>query len=186
MHPDKLVGRIFLDLWVDGDRERLGSFLAEVSATRGRVVGPVESVVETGDRRSTLECVGSNLMDDTAIGGLALNFRDVTERKALEEQLRSCLPRPADAAGQPQPVLEPRRARAGAGAPLAAARRGDVPRPRQLQERERHARSRRRRPAAAGGRAAAGEDHPPVGDCRAPGRRRVRHPAGGHPQRRTT
>ena len=88
IHPDKLVGRNLLDLWVDGDRERLGSFLAEVAATRGRVVGPVESVVENGDRRSTLECVGSNLMDDTAIGGLALNFRDVTERKALEEQLR--------------------------------------------------------------------------------------------------
>jgi len=45
-------------------------------------------VVETGDRRSTLECVGSNLTDDPAIAGLALNFRDVSERKALEEQLR--------------------------------------------------------------------------------------------------
>ena len=55
---------------------------------RGRVVGPIELVVETGERRSTLECVGSNLMDDPAIAGLALNFRDVSERKALEEQLR--------------------------------------------------------------------------------------------------
>jgi diguanylate cyclase (GGDEF)-like protein len=32
--------------------------------------------------------VGSNLTDDPAIGGLALNFRDVSERKVLEEQLR--------------------------------------------------------------------------------------------------
>jgi diguanylate cyclase (GGDEF)-like protein len=32
--------------------------------------------------------VGSNLLDDPAIAGLALNFRDVSERKALEEQLR--------------------------------------------------------------------------------------------------
>ncbi len=52
------------------------------------LIGPIELVVETGDRRSTLECVGSNLMDDPAIAGLALNFRDVSERKALEEQLR--------------------------------------------------------------------------------------------------
>ena len=88
IHPDDLVGRNLLDLWVDGDRERLAAFLAEVAATRGRVVGPIELVVETGDRRSTLECVGSNLMDDPAIAGLALNFRDVSERKALEEQLR--------------------------------------------------------------------------------------------------
>ncbi len=41
-----------------------------------------------GARRSTLESVGSNLLDDPAIAGLALNFRDVSERKALEEQLR--------------------------------------------------------------------------------------------------
>ncbi|HQR23339.1 MAG TPA: EAL domain-containing protein, partial [Steroidobacteraceae bacterium] len=64
------------------------AFLAELAATRGRVVGPIELAVETGERRSTLECVGSNLTDDPAIGGLALNFRDVSERKALEEQLR--------------------------------------------------------------------------------------------------
>jgi diguanylate cyclase (GGDEF)-like protein/PAS domain S-box-containing protein len=88
MHPDELVGRNLLDLWADGERDRLATFLAEVATTRGRTVGPVEAVVETGDRRSTLECVGSNLMDDTAIAGLTLNFRDVTERKTLEEQLR--------------------------------------------------------------------------------------------------
>jgi len=86
--PDELVGRNLLDLWADGERERLAAFLAEIAATRGRTIGPVEAVVDTGDRRSTLECVGSNLTDDTAIAGLTLNFRDVTERKALEEQLR--------------------------------------------------------------------------------------------------
>ena len=88
MHPDDLVGRSLADFWADGDRERLATFLAEVAATRGRVVGPIELVVETADRRSTLECVGSNLIDDSAIAGLALNFRDVSERKVLEEQLR--------------------------------------------------------------------------------------------------
>jgi diguanylate cyclase (GGDEF)-like protein/PAS domain S-box-containing protein len=88
IQPDELVGRNLLDLWADGDRERLGTFLAEVAATRGRPVGPVEAVVEAGERRSTLECVGNNLLDDTAIAGLTLNFRDVTERKTLEEQLR--------------------------------------------------------------------------------------------------
>ena len=88
IHPDALVGRNLLDLWADGDREKLVAFIAEVTAARGRMVGPVEVVVETGDRRSTLECCGSNLMDDPAIDGLALNFRDVSERKALEEQLR--------------------------------------------------------------------------------------------------
>jgi diguanylate cyclase (GGDEF)-like protein/PAS domain S-box-containing protein len=87
--PDDLVGLDLFDLWTDGDRERLAAFLAEVAAaTQGRVVGPIEATVATGERRIVLECVGSNLTDDAAIEGLALNFRDVSERKALEEQLR--------------------------------------------------------------------------------------------------
>ena len=88
VHPDELVGRNLLDLWAEADRERLAAFLAEVAATHGRSIGPVEVVVGNGARRSTLESVGSNLLEDPAIAGLALNFRDVSERKALEEQLR--------------------------------------------------------------------------------------------------
>jgi diguanylate cyclase (GGDEF)-like protein/PAS domain S-box-containing protein len=88
INPDELAGVNLLDRWVDGDGERLAAFLGEVAVTSGRVVGPIELVVETGERRSTLECVGSNLTDDPAIAGLALNFRDVSERKTLEEQLR--------------------------------------------------------------------------------------------------
>jgi diguanylate cyclase (GGDEF)-like protein/PAS domain S-box-containing protein len=88
INPEELSGISLLDRWVDGDGERLAAFLYEVSATRGRVVGPIELAVELGDRRTTLECVGSNLTDDPAIAGLALNFRDVSERKVLEEQLR--------------------------------------------------------------------------------------------------
>jgi diguanylate cyclase (GGDEF)-like protein/PAS domain S-box-containing protein len=87
-HPDELVGRSLLDLWSESNRERLSAFLAELASTHGRTLGPLELVVEIDDRRSTVECVGSNLLDDAAIGGLALNFRDVSERKALEEQLR--------------------------------------------------------------------------------------------------
>ena len=87
--PEAVVGRNLLDLWTDGDHDRLAAFLAEVAASpRGRVVGPIELVVENRDRRGTLECVGSNLADDPAIAGLALNLRDVSERKVLEEQLR--------------------------------------------------------------------------------------------------
>jgi diguanylate cyclase (GGDEF)-like protein/PAS domain S-box-containing protein len=88
LHPDDLVGRNLLEFWGDADRERLTTFLGDVTATRGRSIGPVEVSVGNGTRRTTLESVGSNLLDDPAIAGLALNFRDVSERKALEEQLR--------------------------------------------------------------------------------------------------
>ncbi len=89
LHPDAIAGRNLLDLWTDGERERLAAFIGEVGAAQpGRVVGPIEVTVETGERRCTLETVGSNLTDDPAVTGLSLNFRDVSERKTLEEQLR--------------------------------------------------------------------------------------------------
>ncbi|MGI9245302.1 MAG: putative bifunctional diguanylate cyclase/phosphodiesterase, partial [Steroidobacteraceae bacterium] len=89
VQPEALAGGSLLELWADADRERLAAFLLEVAGTpTGRVVGPIELVVETGDRRSVVECVGRNLLEDPAVEGFALNFRDVSERKALEEQLR--------------------------------------------------------------------------------------------------
>src|SRR5262249_8667895 len=44
--------------------------------------------LEGGSKRCVIESVGSNLTNDPAVQGLALNFRDISERKALEEQLR--------------------------------------------------------------------------------------------------
>ncbi|MFO1394038.1 MAG: EAL domain-containing protein [Steroidobacteraceae bacterium] len=88
INPEDLVGRNLLELWTDADRERLQAFLAEVAATPGRTVGPIEAAVGTAERRSTLECKGTNLLHDPAINGYSLNFRDVSERKTLEEQLR--------------------------------------------------------------------------------------------------
>ena len=88
-HPDELVGRNLLDLWA---RLRPGAARRIPRRRRrrrsGKSVGPIELIVASGSKRFTLECVGSNLLDDPAVGGLALNFRDVSERKALEEQLR--------------------------------------------------------------------------------------------------
>jgi diguanylate cyclase (GGDEF)-like protein/PAS domain S-box-containing protein len=88
LRPEDVAGKNLLDLWAGDDGERLKAFLAEVAATPGRAVGPVELRIERGLVRYVLEIVGSNLTDDPAVQGLALNFRDISERKALEEQLR--------------------------------------------------------------------------------------------------
>ncbi len=85
---DDLVGRRLGEIWREADRERIAGFLAEVTATQGVSIGPVELSVGTKAKRFIVECVGSNLLDDPAVRGLALNLRDVTERKALEDQLR--------------------------------------------------------------------------------------------------
>ena len=86
-HED-LVGRRLSEIWREADRERIAAFLAEVKAAQGGSIGPVDLYVGTKNKRFIAECVGSNLLDDPAVKGLALNLRDVTERKALEDQLR--------------------------------------------------------------------------------------------------
>ncbi|HVW69003.1 MAG TPA: EAL domain-containing protein [Steroidobacteraceae bacterium] len=86
--PDEVTGKNLLDVWIGSDIERLRTLLAEIAAIPSGTVGPVELAVERGANRYVLECVGSNLTADPAVGGLALNFRDISERKALEEQLR--------------------------------------------------------------------------------------------------
>jgi len=88
LRPEEVSGRNLLDLWTGGDAERLRAFLADVATSTAAAVGPVEMCIERGCNRYALEIVGSNLTADPAVQGLALNFRDITERKALEEQLR--------------------------------------------------------------------------------------------------
>jgi diguanylate cyclase (GGDEF)-like protein/PAS domain S-box-containing protein len=88
MKADQVFGRSLTDLWSGGERAELTEFLALVAATPSGTVGPVELGIESGGERFTLEVVGSNLTCDPAVRGLALNLRDVSERKALEEQLR--------------------------------------------------------------------------------------------------
>ena len=88
MKPEDLNGKSLPDLWAGEDREKLRLFLAEVAASASGTVGPVELRIERGSKRYVIESVGSNLTNDPAVQGLALNFRDISERKALEEQLR--------------------------------------------------------------------------------------------------
>ena len=88
LKPELILGRSLAELWSGEDAEKVRMFLAEVAASASGTVGPVELRLERGSRRCVLESVGSNLTNDLAVQGLALNFRDISERKALEEQLR--------------------------------------------------------------------------------------------------
>ena len=88
LRPEYLVGKSLLEVWAGDDGERLRGFLAEVADSSGEPVGPVEVSIERGSDRAVLEIVGSNLSNDPAVEGLALNFRDITERKVLEDKMR--------------------------------------------------------------------------------------------------
>jgi diguanylate cyclase (GGDEF)-like protein/PAS domain S-box-containing protein len=86
MKPEEITGRSLPELWGGADGERLRAFLEEIARTPSGVVGPVELRIERAAR--VIEGVGSNLSEDPAVRGLALNFRDISERKVLEEKLR--------------------------------------------------------------------------------------------------
>ncbi len=62
--------------------------LSEVAA-RGGSQGVLEFRVRHADGSwRMIEAIGKNLLDDPAVGGIVVNYRDITERKTLEEQLR--------------------------------------------------------------------------------------------------
>jgi diguanylate cyclase (GGDEF)-like protein/PAS domain S-box-containing protein len=88
LKPEELTGKNLADLWGREDADKLRMFLTEVAATPSGTVGPLELRLERGAQRYVIESLGSNLSADPAVQGLALTFRDVSERKALEEQLR--------------------------------------------------------------------------------------------------
>ena len=86
LKPEEITGKSLAELWGGEDGERLRGFLQEIARTTSGVVGPVELRMERAAR--VIEGVGSNLSNDPAVRGLALNFRDISERKVLEEKLR--------------------------------------------------------------------------------------------------
>jgi len=88
LRPEQITGRNLPEFWGGEDGERLRMFLHEVAAMPSGTVGPIELRIQRKDERCVIESVGSNLTQDPAVEGLALNFRDISERKALEEQLR--------------------------------------------------------------------------------------------------
>ena len=134
-----------------------------------------------------VETLRTNLMHDENVKGIVLNTRDVSERKAFEEQLQhQAFHDAVTGAREPGAVQGPRRAHdraAGARQPPGL---DPVHGPRRLQDHQRLARPRRGRPVAVrGGRAAA--QVPAGGRHRgAARRRRVRRAPRGRRGRAST
>ncbi|HKH12434.1 MAG TPA: PAS domain S-box protein [Rubrobacter sp.] len=86
--PEERVGLDVLDLIHPEDRDRVSSVLRD----HRDVPGPFPSMeYRVRDKRGSwrhLEAVGENLLHDTAVEGIVVNSRDITERKQTEEALR--------------------------------------------------------------------------------------------------
>jgi diguanylate cyclase (GGDEF)-like protein/PAS domain S-box-containing protein len=80
-------GTTFLDLAHTDDREAAEAALAEVvEAPESDRRFDVRLRHADGSWRD-VECVAKNLISDSAVGGIVVNYRDVTERRALEDML---------------------------------------------------------------------------------------------------
>jgi diguanylate cyclase (GGDEF)-like protein/PAS domain S-box-containing protein len=81
--PEDVVGRPFVDLLDDGDSSALGRLVAD-----GAGVATIECALRHSDGGvRQFEVQYTNLLDEEHIQGIVLNGRDISERKALAEQL---------------------------------------------------------------------------------------------------
>ncbi len=86
--PGEYLGRSLLELVHPDD---VGEVLAQLEQLRQAPGGSAQRHFRAWHRAGHwrwLEVTATNLLDDPAVGGLVLNFADITERKRAEEQLR--------------------------------------------------------------------------------------------------
>ncbi len=82
------IGRQFLELVHPDDLAKGQQLFEKVAGQHG-----AEAVAELRARHSdgswrSIDLVVRNLLDDAAVGGIVVNYRDVTEQKALEQELK--------------------------------------------------------------------------------------------------
>ena len=86
--PDEIVGTLFSDLIEVGDRSRLLHLVEAAVAGAGDVLQAIEcTLVHKDGGTRQFEILMTNLLDEEHVGGIVLNARDVSERKAFEAQL---------------------------------------------------------------------------------------------------
>ena len=82
------IGRVALDVVHPEDAQRLRRLFLSV-ARRQNAEASVELRARHADGSwRAIDAVVKNLIDDPAVGGLVVNYRDVTPRKTLEDELR--------------------------------------------------------------------------------------------------
>jgi diguanylate cyclase (GGDEF)-like protein/PAS domain S-box-containing protein len=88
--PDNAIGRIVFKppMMHPDDVDRVREVFACLIGTPGASATLDCRLRHTDGRWIYVEAVGRNLLDDPTIGGVVVNYRDVTERKTFEEQLR--------------------------------------------------------------------------------------------------
>jgi diguanylate cyclase (GGDEF)-like protein/PAS domain S-box-containing protein len=84
--PDAVVDTPYIELADEPERASLHSMLANLGAEGGPATAEYRLRHADGSWRS-VESIITDLTADPSVGGIVLNTRDVTDRKALEEEL---------------------------------------------------------------------------------------------------
>jgi PAS domain S-box-containing protein len=83
-----LTGKFFVDLTIPADRKTGQELLATiVRQPMANTVGSLELILADGHTRP-FEIIGNDLSDDTAVRGIVMNLRDISERRRVEKELR--------------------------------------------------------------------------------------------------
>ena len=86
-HEDR-VGRSVLASVHDDDRAWGQQLLDDLARNPGSMATGELRVKHADGSWRWIEAVGRNLVDDPAVGGVVVNYRDITTRKTLEDELR--------------------------------------------------------------------------------------------------
>ena len=82
------IGQSAFDALHPDDRGYCEALLADVVRSPGSMATGEFRVQHADGSWRWIEAVGKNLFDDPAVGGVVVNYRDITSRKTLEEELR--------------------------------------------------------------------------------------------------
>jgi diguanylate cyclase (GGDEF)-like protein/PAS domain S-box-containing protein len=86
--PEDRIGRNILDDVHPDDREWAAQMVRDVARLPGSQVAAEVRVRHADGSWLVIEAVAKNLLDDPAVGGVVVNYRDVTARKSLEDELK--------------------------------------------------------------------------------------------------
>jgi len=85
---DERIGHEALESIHPDDQAWARQLLADIVRTPGSQITGEFRVRHADGTWRILEAVGKNLLDDPAVAGLVVNYRDITMRKSLEDELR--------------------------------------------------------------------------------------------------
>ncbi len=86
---NEFLGRSILELVHPEDLEWVQRQFAEVASKPGSRQAGMFRLRTAGNEYRWVEAVASNFLDDPAVGGIVINYRDITERKRHEREIQA-------------------------------------------------------------------------------------------------